>query len=360
MAQHDNATVERARALHQSGMGTTAIARQLGTGEATVRRWKQRWSAAAAPAAPPTDAVKDMQIAALQEQVRQQRVQVTSAYQPDISLTSPEQRWRQAEVENAERIKKALTQHIFKVQLPDEPCGVTFMSDQHISPGNTIDMERMRLDAQLVAETDGLYAVLGGDAVDNHIKHRSAVMHQRSTPHEQYQLFDFYLNIFAHRVFALISGNHDLWTDQIAGIDVIKMISERQALCYAPDEAFITVSVGSQAYKLAVRHQYRMNSSFNETHAVKQWWRNGQYDWDIGCVCHHHVSAVEPFWGHDRELYACRPGSYQITSAYSRQFGFNPTRPMCPTFILYPGERRIVGFHNLRDAVVYLKAVRGK
>lgn len=361
MAQSQE-TKEAAFRLFAAGKAAFEVERELGLPSSTARGWKKQFkSTPDTPKPTPADA-RDMQVAALQEQLRQLknpvRVDVKSAYQPEESLTSPESRWTLAESDNEERIRRALQQHIFNARLPAEPVAVPFISDQHISPGNVVDMKRMRIDAQLIAETPGVYAILGGDGVDNHIKHRGAVMHQRSTPSEQYQLYEWYLQIFAHRIMALISGNHDLWTDQIAGLDVVKMISERNALCYAPDEAFVNVQLGEQTYKIGVRHQYRMNSSFNETHAVKQWWRNGNHDWDIGCIGHHHVSAVEPFWGHDRELWTCRPGSYQITSAYSRQFGYNPTRPMCPTFILYPDRREIVGFHDLRPALRMLKAER--
>lgn len=189
-------------------------------------------------------------------------------------------------------------------------------------------------------------------------KHRAAVLAARSTPDDQYELFEWYLAIFAERILAVISGNHDAWTNQIAGVDVIARICQGMRLCYAPDEAMLDLDVGNIRYKVGVRHQYRMNSSYNETHAVKQWWRMGNGDWDIGCIGHNHVSAIEPFWGHDREIWACRPGSYQITSAYSRQYGYNPTKPRCPTFIVYPDRKEIVGFHDLRQAVRMLKAER--
>jgi len=300
--------------------------------------------------------VKDMEIAALRSQLQQAKV--TPAYQPNPG-SSPEARWKAAELDNAEAIKRALFMAHFSVELPDKPCAISCVSDQHISLGNTVDLARMREDAELIAEHDGCFAILGGDATDNHVKHRAAVLAARSQPSDQFELFEWYLSIFAHRVLVAISGNHDLWTNQVAGVDVLSMLLAKQKVCYAPDEALLDLTVGQQPYKIGIRHQYRMNSSFNETHVVKQWFRNGECSWDIGCIGHHHVSAIEPFWGHGVERWACRPGSYQITSAYSRQFGFNKTRPMCPTFVLYPDRREIVGFHDLRPALRFLKAERG-
>jgi predicted phosphodiesterase len=221
-----------------------------------------------------------------------------------------------------------------------------------------VDMRRMREDAELIAATDGAYAILGGDMVDNHIKHQSAKLAARSQPHDQWKLCEHYLSIFAEKIIVMIDGNHDKWTDQIAGIDMVNWIARNKRLYYAPDEARIDLTVGKTLYKLAVRHQYRFNSSLNLLHTVKRWWAHGEEPFDIGCIGHHHEAAIETFRFHGATCWGCRPGSYQISSAYSRQFGFNATVPRAPSFILFPDERRILGFPDIRDALKTLKAER--
>ena len=307
------------------------------------------------------ESVKDMELAALRAKLKiaeSTRPPVIPKYAIPAS-SEPEAKWKSAEAENAELIKKCLLTARFSVELPSEPCALTFISDQHISLGNCVDLERMRHDAETVAATEGCYAILGGDATDNHIKHRAAVLAARSQPGDQFELFEWYLSIFAHRILVAIAGNHDLWTNQLAGVDVLSMLLKRQGVCYAPDEARLSVKVGSQEYRVAMRHQYRMNSTFNETHAVKQFWRHGDGDWDIGCIGHNHVGACEYFYGHGQERVALRPGSYQITSAYSRQFGFNSTRPTCPTVVVYPDRREMVAFQDLKPALRFLRGERG-
>jgi len=358
----DLAKKAEAEKLFALGVGATEVGRIVGVPRSTAWGWQQKLAADSGQPAPvdPLEA-KEMELAALRAQLKiaeGTRPEVVPAYIPPES-SSPEARWKAAEVENADQIQRSLLMSEFSVELPAEPCAITFISDQHISLGNTVDLARMRQDAVAVAESDGCYAILGGDATDNHIKHRSAVLAARSQPSEQMELFEWYLNIFAHRVLVAISGNHDLWTNQIAGVDVLSSLLKRNRVCYAPDEAFLKIRTGGQSYKVGVRHQYRLNSSFNETHAPKQWFRNGECDWDIGCICHNHLGCVEPFYGHGIERWACRPGSYQITSAYSRQFGWNKTRPTCPTFVIFPDRRKIVGFHQLEDGLTFLKAVRG-
>lgn len=277
--------------------------------------------------------------------------------------TDPADSWAHAEVDSARRIKFYHDRTRFSVDFdktdPGLPIGVSFISDQHISPGNLIDFRRLRLDAELIAEAPGLYACLGGDGVDNHIAIRSAGLAARSQPHEQWQLYEYYLGIFAPKIMAMISGNHDAWTDQIAGVDMVHMLAQRQRICYSPSEARITANVGGQAYRIAIRHQYRFGSSLNLTHCVKRWWDMGEEDFDAGTICHDHEAECNSFFRHGLERWAFRPGAYQIGSSFVRQYGWNETRPTCPTLILWPGERKMTGFNDVRIAAAFLKSERG-
>ncbi len=268
--------------------------------------------------------------------------------------------WAEAEVVNKEKIERAHKLSLFKVDLPGEPCAIVFASDQHIAPGTPVDLERMMEDALLITETPNMFVCLGGDGVDNHIKHRAAIMAARSQPGDQYELYEYYIQVLAPSLLAMISGNHDAWTDQHAGVDVVQQIAQRNKIAYCPAEARLDVNVGEQNYKVAFRHQYRYNSSFNMTHAVKQWYRMGDATFDLGCICHHHEPSIEAFTAHGLERWACRPGSYQITSAYSRQYGYNSTKPTCPTFVIYPDRRKILGFQDVRDGAMFLKAELGR
>jgi hypothetical protein len=168
---------------------------------------------------------------------------------------------------------------------------------------------------------------------------------------DQWRLFDHYLTIFAEKILVLISGNHDAWTVQTAGVDVLRRIAESHRICYAPAEARIAVTVGDVKYDICLRHQYRYNSSFNLNHAVKRMFDMSSEPFDIGIICHHHEANLESFQKHGKKRYGARPGSYQLTSNYSRQYGFNNAYPTCPTFILFPDGRRIIGFDDIRDAL---------
>lgn len=268
--------------------------------------------------------------------------------------------WRRAEDDAAEEIDRVLTHSKFIAELPSNRVqAITFISDQHIAPGTPCDFKRMREDAELISKTRDVHAILGGDSVDNHIKHLAAMLSARSRPQEQFLLFEHYLQIFRERILCVTSGNHCLWTLQLAGIDMISWICQHHKIAYAPNEARILVKLGKQEYRIAIRHQYRFNSSFNMGHCVRQWLRMGEEEFDVGCIGHHHEACVDQMMYRGKVVWACRPGAYQMTSGYGSQYGFNNATPTCPTFLLFPDKRYIIGLHDIVHVPAVLRAFNG-
>lgn len=294
--------------------------------------------------------------ATLRQQLNPQRLPVEQ--EAVAEFRSVADYWRQCEEQATADIARSREKHRFRVVLDDDIIAVAFVSDQHIGPGTPVDFRRMREDAELIAATPGLYGILGGDLCDNHIKHRAPAMAARSQPSDQWRLAEHYLSIFADKIIVTVSGNHDDWTDEIAGISALGIVCEKQRVCCASDEARIDVAVGGEVYRVAMRHQYKMNSSFNQTHSVLQWLRLGEDEFDIGAVGHHHEAAVSQNVYRGHPVVCIRPGSYQITSAYSRRYGFNRSIPTCPSVLLWPRQRRMMAFWDVRDAAEVLGHLR--
>ena len=87
-------------------------------------------------------------------------------------------------------------------------------------------------------------------------------------------------------------------------------------------------------------------------------WEMDEHNFDIGVVCHHHEAAMEPFKKHGEWRWAFRPGSYQHTTGHGRRYGYGWSEPACPTVILWPGEKRMLGFLDVREAAGYLTYLR--
>lgn len=248
--------------------------------------------------------------------------------------------------------------------ITSKPIGIAFVSDQHISTDAPVDVEKAFEDARIIQQEPGLFCVLGGDGVDNHIKHRSALVGKRSAPPDEWRLYDHYIQTLGLKVLAMVSGNHDDWTKDFAGVDMVGHLAAKNKVHYAPDEVLLTVELAASAeeegteYTAKVRHQYRFNSSLNIGHTVKRLYDMGGDQFDVGVVCHHHEAHVEPFERHGSTRWALRPGSYQIHSSHSRRYGYNLTYPTCPVAIFWPDERRVVCLKDLREGITHLRAAR--
>lgn len=360
-----NDDYSRIEELRAGGVRWGDIADEYGMTADTIRKRCRKFKLATKGKGAP---VKDTDVRRMEASARQHAPSAMPTDRPpvmqlggeDYDAESLDAEWERAAKLNERRIKRTLERSRVRATFSSDPVGVVFVSDQHIAVDNCVDLCRMREDAELVAETPGLYACLGGDGVDNHIKHRAAILAGRSQPQEQYHLYEFYLQILATKILAVITGNHELWTDQIAGVDVVSWICRNNRLCYCRTESHVGIELTGIDYTCSFRHKYRFNSSMNMTHSVKQWFRFGEVAWDFAALCHHHEPAIECCMLHGRERWVCRTGSYQIVSAYSMEGGYNRSRPTCPTVVIYPHERHMVGFNNVRDAAKWMRMEMGR
>jgi hypothetical protein len=295
--------------------------------------------------------------------------------EPERVVYGPEETDEEPFAELLERAKKATSRDLRKekarrfararIVTHGRPIALTFKSDQHLTMHGPVDVTRAFEDAEVVQQTPALYAILGGDGVDMHIKHRAAMVGKGSRPTDEWRLYDGYLKTLGNKILGVISGNHDSWTRDASGIDMVGILSARNRLHYAPDMMVMQVELVdtpdgevTQTYHVKVRHQYRFNSSLNVGHVVKRMYDMDGDQFDVGVVCHNHEAHIESFERHGSTRWALRPGSYQYESSWSRMIGFPGAFPTCPGVVLWPDEHRIDAAHDLRELVERLTAAR--
>lgn len=268
--------------------------------------------------------------------------------------------WQAQEVQSKAAIQKYHESLNWTIERKDKlPFGVAIVGDQHTG-GLLTDHERMREDAQLISQTKGLSAAFIGDFVDNHVKHWSGILHQKLDPDEQFLLMEHYLGMFEGSVLVGITGNHDHWQYQKAGLDMTGRIFHSKNLIYAPHQLDVTIKVSGIEYSLCFRHHAPGASYLNKAHRHQRWLKHhgtGVYDAVVLGHLHETVCQAETYKGGERWFIS--PGSYKITDDWHQQFGFGAGRPSCPTLIMYPDKKRIVGLRDLRDAVKFLRMERG-
>jgi predicted phosphodiesterase len=240
------------------------------------------------------------------------------------------------------------------------PVAFALLADQHFGdPG--VDYPRAQDEAQLVAETPGLYAILAGDVVNNFIlaKLSQARFDTRLSIPDEWALLRGYLRILAPKL-QIVVGNHDQWVTRLAGIDYFRdVVAEfRPTVIYDSDDCLVNITVGSWVLPTRIRHKWRGSSIYNPTHGIE---RAAKWDQDfiIGMGAHTHVSGVvRSFNIGGANGMALMAGTYKRVDQYARRLGFAKSNTSTAVAVLIDEkERALVGFDNLKMVAKYLCAV---
>jgi len=235
-----------------------------------------------------------------------------------------------------------------------EPIVLTFTSDWHL--GNKgVDYSRFNEDLELIAKTEHLWLIAGGDSWDNFIRERfvGEALDALAQPELQRALWIQAIRKVKRRILAIGTGCHNEWTKKATGIDEIGELVRGLHLLYTEHGALIELKIDEVVYRIFRIHRYRYSSSFNLTHAVKRLWEMGPHDFDVGVVEHQHVAAVEPFLKHGQWKIAIRTGTYKVWDRFARSRGFFGATPMNPAVVLFPKEFKMVPFLDFRDAIEF-------
>lgn len=237
--------------------------------------------------------------------------------------------------------------------------GIAFQSDQHI--GNPFcDHEQLRIDTELITNSKNVFVIHAGDYIDNFIvdKPRPA-MKATIPPSVQWKLCEHYLDMSIDSLMAVVAGNHDLWTAGMTDFDPLKRFVEERGVLYHAHELNLRVWVSDIPYHISVRHKRRGNSNLDPSRVIKKMWDDGEADFDIGVVGHHHTPSVVPFTKHGQERWAVRPGAYKIVDTFGEMCGFPREKPTSPMVILNPHTKEIQAFTDLRMGLRTLAALNG-
>jgi len=249
---------------------------------------------------------------------------------------------------------------VFHMQNPARYIGISFQSDQHI--GNPFcDHERLREDTEAIEKHPDCYVIHAGDYIDNFVidKPRPA-MKAPIPPSIQWQLCEHYINMTPTSLMAIVAGNHDLWTAGMTDYDPLKRLAQDRGVLYHPYELNLKVIHGDVPYHISVRHKRRGNSNLDPSRVIKKMWDDGECDFDIGVIGHHHTPSVVPFTRHAVERWALRPGAYKTIDSFGEMCGFPRERPTSPIVILDSQTRDIQAFTDLRHGLRLLNTLNGR
>jgi len=238
------------------------------------------------------------------------------------------------------------------------PIAITFTADWHLGMFGC-DYDSFQADMELIETELGLQAYIGGDAYQNIIEAGKVGSSHNQVPISvQKGLYVLTLKKLKEKILCIGTGNHNYWTALAEGEDWDKELANRLKLVYTKHGGIVNLKVGNMLYPILRLHKGRFGSSFNLTHSPKQNQRLNFPITRVVVVEHQHIAAIEQYRYNESECVAIRTGTYGVYDDFAQQHGFFGAHVANPTVILYPNEDRLVAFKDLREAVVYLRAVR--
>ena len=242
--------------------------------------------------------------------------------------------------------------------------GIAFTGDQHIGNMAT-DYKTMLAHRDLIAATDNLYVCFNGDYCDNFLpsSHVAGMFEALFPPAVQKNLAKDYIESIKDKVLALVAGCHDVWGLKASDWDLTEYLAKHGEAVYLGSGGVLRLTIGKQTYKIMMRHKYRFNSGDNVTATVKKLFEKcGGFD--VGCVSHNHVAAMEEanktgLDGNLKRIFL-RAGTYKIYDRYLKQEGYSEGATTVPVVLFSPKERDIRGFQNLKEGIEYLAYLNKK
>jgi hypothetical protein len=270
--------------------------------------------------------------------------------------------YRHACEEYDRTVLRFLRQQNQRLRYPDRRAVcIVGVGDQHFGNPGT-DVRRAMEEAEIIAETPGMYAVVLGDAIDNYILAKMQHLNFNHTQPVKMQdvLLKRYLRIIGPKLALWVSGNHEGWTQDITGRDPIKAVVGQFApkALYHTDDCRVTVQVGPHEWPGRIRHKWRGNSIYNLTHAIERAWRfDHDFVWAIGAHTHR-SGAVREFNAGGQIGVAALLGSYKTIDTYAIELGVEKANGNTAVALLMDGETgTITGYSNLELAAKIMRSL---
>lgn len=115
--------------------------------------------------------------------------------------------------------------------------------------------EKFRSYIQWIAENDHVYAVCGGDLMENALDDgRGMSYDQDINPTNQMEEMTRMLAPIAHKILVMIPGNHEWRTYHKTGIDPMRVIAERLNIPYFDGPVLLSLIAGDHRFKFYIQH----------------------------------------------------------------------------------------------------------
>lgn len=250
----------------------------------------------------------------------------------------------------------------------DAPIALSFMGDFHVGSPHT-DYDRLYSDVDFIKSNPRIYCCISGDRTDQFIpgfRDASAVAGQLTPPELQFDAVEAILKELGPSIVAAIGGNHDVMGKRKTGIDAERWLRRGMSFSYMPHGGLLTLTVGTQQYKILWKHSYKFQSALNKFNSHHRMMEILEPTADVVVQEHLHDAGMESIekvsGGARRTIVSIRTGAYKRADGFSMDW-YKEGTPAPQTVILYPDRKKIVAIHgeeSLSDAAIYLNGIGGK
>jgi hypothetical protein len=269
--------------------------------------------------------------------------------------------WARA-IENQERQEAKIEDPWYPIMFDGyKPFGVAFMSDMHIgSP--FVNYKLLMEHSQIIQRTPGLHLIVLGDERDNFVGTR--LNHARYTAQmsveDELRLYMAWMNMVQDDTLAYVTGNHDLWTWKMAGVDLADLLLPETVL-YDKYEVRIAINLNDlHTWQLKLRHRWSGRSIYNLTNGIERAWQFGRFDIGVGAD-YHDGTICREFIKDGQIRYAILLGTYKnLDDPYHKQIGKIQSPHMGCGMILFFPDGKMQWFRDLETGADYLSYLRGE
>lgn len=262
------------------------------------------------------------------------------------------------------KAKDARTWFPIKVNT-DKPIGVAFVGDPHVDSGGC-NWPLLRTHCEVLATTDGLYAINLGDTTDNWVGRLSRLYaHNPATRSDAIDLAEWLISGSGVKWLAIIRGNHDMWTASRKD-DPLSWFRKDTPMVDWSLQCELQFKGGAKT-KIHAAHSFKGNSYINNTHGMQRRERESGGEADIYAQGHQHEWAAKQEENplSNKITTFCKARGYKDIDTYADVGGFGSQQcGATVTVILEPLKDGTVRVHppqhDLEAAAKYLTWLRNQ
>jgi len=268
---------------------------------------------------------------------------------PAMLLSELQDRYDRHSEQQAQEVYRTVT---INLSAPGEPVAIIHMGDMHIGSPQTNPRDLIAVAQACESKTAKIFAGSVGDVLDAPIKQKLIEEAWKSaiSPEEEIAAAVMILDriAVAGRLLYVNAGNHDLFSQKIAGYSHLDVAMSRlsREIPYARYEMILTVNLAYrakvvQSYKLEIRHKFRGGGQYPAAAGIRHM-RTNHRDVDATIAGHTHSTGQAEMELFEKRRHVIQLGSYKGRGAYDTEHGYThnnlyPDR----TMILWPDRHKL-------------------